>query len=154
MTPTTVRPDRTAVPESPAADHLPAYRRTLQQHPGIQPFEAEQRFMEFLWDLNDADPREARTMLHLIFEQGDPKVNGTVTPEQALLIARQARRFDREGDTHMRDKAELALNGSGMLLDDVLPTTAAESIQADREGRRMRELRQLLLASQKTAKQT
>lgn len=125
--------------------HLPAYARTSANHSDIQPFEAQQRLVSFHTLLKDRDPHQANTLQDLLFDQGDCQVNGTLTPEQAKLIAKMARRFDREGDTFARNSAELALNASGLLLNEVLPHTVAQSIQADRESRRMRELRNMFL---------
>ena len=68
----------------------------------------------------------------------------TLTHQQALSIAKLARNFDREGNTAAKNSAELTLKASGLLLDDVLPMSVAQSLQADREGRRMQELKTLL----------
>ena len=142
---TTITREISTEPRIHVPDSLPAYERTGREHSGVQPFEAQKRCMEFLDTLRHRDGTEATKLQDLLFDQGDPQQNGGLTQEQAKAIAKQARRFDREGDVFARDEAELALNGSGLLLDEVRPRNVAEAMQADREGRRMRELRQLLL---------
>ena len=124
--------------------HLPAYVRTGCLHSGLQPFEAQITCVKFLEILETRDHAQADQLEELLLLQGDPQHNGTLTGDQARLVAKLARRFDREGDTFARDSAELALNGSELMLDEVRPHTVAESMQADREGRRARELRTLL----------
>ena len=124
--------------------HLPAYVRTGCLHSGLQPFEAQMTCVNFIEVLDTRDHAQASQLEELLLLQGDPQYNGTLTGDQARLVARLARRFDREGDTFARDSAELALNASDLMLDEVRPHTVAESMQADREGRRARELRTLL----------
>ena len=142
----------TATAATPTLDHpadatpsLPAYKRTGATHTGIQPFEARQRLNTFLSHLQTTDPEAYLQLSTLMISQGDPSDNrSTLTHDQAMIIAKATRRFDREGDVAARDSAELALNAAGLLLEDVLPPTPAQQVQADREGRRMAELRRLL----------
>ena len=130
----------------PDPARIPAYDRTGTRHSGIQPFEAMSRLAWFLSLLGSRGYRQLQHQLQdLVFEQDTPRYNGKLTPEQAQLIARMARRFIRDGDRRAADGAELALNASGLMLDEVLPPTPAQQIQADQEARRMRELQHLLL---------
>ena len=145
---TTATPAPEAVwdePHEPDPARIPAYDRTGTRHSQIQPFEAMSRLAWFLSLLGNRGYRELQRQLQdLVFEQDTPRYNGKLTPEQARLIAKMARRFIREGDRRTTDGAELALNASGLMLDEVLPPTPAQQIQADQEARRMRELKELL----------
>ena len=122
----------------------PAYVRTNRIHSGLQPYEAHFRCLNFLAVLQTRYPGSADELEAALEEQGFPNQNGHLTPDQASIIGRLARRFDHEGDTFARDSAELALNASSLMLDDVTPMTMAQSIQADQEPRRMQELRSIL----------
>ena len=129
-------------PEPPDPSRIPAYIRTGTIHSGIQPFEGKDKLEKLLTFLEG----RMHTALHrqlqdLIFEQDNPRYNGTLTEDQARLIAKMARKFIREGDRTMKNVAELALNANSLLLDEVLPLTVAQSLQADQESRRMQELK-------------
>lgn len=124
---------------------LPAYARTGARHSGYQPFEAQTRCMRFLSFLEYWLDAEHARFHQLLCDQGTPAENSTLTNDQAEFVARLARRFDREGERGAADAAELALNASGILLDVIRPRTVAESLQADREGRRMAEMRMFFL---------
>ena len=121
--------------------HLPAYVRTGTLHYGSKTFESQTRAYHFLNSIDWRAPKEHETLQNLLFDQGDPQENGSLTLEQAQLIAKLARRFDREGDTFAANLAELALNSSDVLLDEIRPRTVAESMQADREARRFAQLK-------------
>ena len=146
MTTATVNIAPTIMPGVHRPAHLPAYTRTGCLHSGLQPFEAQMTCVNFIEVLETRDQAQADQLEELLLLQGDPQQNGSLTGDQARLVAKMARRFDREGDTFARDSAELALNGSELMLDEVRPQTLAESMQVDREGRRARELRDLLLS--------
>ena len=118
--------------------------RPIDLEPILQPFEAHTRALSFASMLAERDRKAAKDLEELLQLQGCPDRNGVLTDEQAGIIAKMARRFDREGDVAARDNAESALWASGLDIDLVRPHTVAESIQADREGRRMREVRKLL----------
>lgn len=144
MTTATAKHDPSTMTELHRPTHLPAYVRTRCLHSGLQPFEAQMTCVNFIEVLQTRDQAQADQLGELLLLQGDPQQNGTLTGDQARLVAKLARRFDREGDTFARDSAELALNASDLMLDEVRPHTVAESMQADREARRARELRDLL----------
>ena len=132
-------------PHEPDPERIPAYDRTGAIHSCIQPFEAISRLASFLGILSNHNyPELHRQLQNLVFQQDTPRHNGQLTGEQARLIAKMARRFIREGDRRAADAAELVLNASGLMLDEVLPPTPAQQIQADQEARRMRELQRLL----------
>lgn len=125
--------------------NLPAYLRNMTHHSGCQLFEAQKRYTLFMAVLQDRDIRAWRDLTDLRWRLGEPSDNdGQLHPEQALKIAKLARRFHCEGDRRAADRAELALNGAGLLLDEVLPATAEQSIQADQEPRRIQELKEHL----------
>ena len=129
-------------PEAPDPERIPAYLRTGMIHSGIQPFEGKDKLGKLLTFLEGRNYTDLHKQLHdLIFEQEDPNYNGTLTEDQARLIAKMARKFIRDGETMMKNVAELALNANGLLLDEVLPVTIGQSIQADQEARRMQELK-------------
>lgn len=131
-------------PHDPDPARIPAYDRTGTIHSRIQPFEAMSRLAWFLDTLSSRNyPQLHRQLQNLVFEQDNPRYNGRLTEEQARLVAKMARRFIRGGDRRAADAAELALNASGLMLDEVLPPTPAQQIQADQEARRMRELQHL-----------
>lgn len=132
-------------PHEPDPERIPAYDRTGAIHSRIQPFEAISRLASFLRVLSSRNyPELHRQLQHLVFQQNTPRYNGKLTGEQARLVAKMARRFIREGDRRAADAAELVLNASGLMLDEVLPPTPAQQIQADQEARRMKELQRLL----------
>ena len=130
---------------APDPERTPAYRRTGAVHSGIQPLEAKQKLGHLLVMLAARHHTKAFLELYgLILEQSDPQQNGTLTREQALSIAKMTRGFIRTGDDDMHNAGELALNAAGMLLEEVLPATPAQQVQADQESRRMHEMRSLL----------
>ena len=129
-------------PQSPDPERIPAYLRTGANHSGIQPFEAKTKLANLLGYLAGRKHTTLYNQLYdLLLEEDDPRFNGTLTPDQANLIAKMTRSFIRQGDRTMTDVCELALNASGLLLNEVLPHTVAQSLQADQEARRMQELK-------------
>lgn len=140
MTTATAPAAITAVP----AD-LPAYQRTWAKPLADPRLEAQNRYRLFMVALQDKDIKAWLTLDDLSWRDGEPADNqGQLNRRQAKEIAKLARRFQRDGDHRNADRAELALNAAGLLLDDVLPITIAQSIQADQEKRRIHELRDLL----------
>ena len=121
--------------------HLPAYVRTNSLHHGSQPFEAQSKAQHLLSVLHHRSPTDHNQLQSLFFTQDDPQANGSLTLEQAHLIAMLARRFDRKGDTLPANEAELTLNASDILLEEIRPRSVAESMQADRKARRFAEIR-------------
>ena len=136
MTTVAERPQNPA----PVAD-APSTRQS-----GLQPFDSHTKALRFAAMLRSRDRKASRDLDTLLQLQGCPDQNGVLTDEQAMIVARMARRFDREGDGAAHDVARAALEASGLDLDLVRPHTLAESIQADREGRRMREIKEILAA--------
>ena len=136
-------------PHEPDPARIPAYDRTGTVHSHIQPFEAMSRLSWFLGVLSQRQyPELHRQLQQLVFRQDTPRYNGKLTHEQARLVAKMARRFIREGDRRAADAAELTLNASGLMLDEVLPPTPAQQIQADQEARRIQDMRRLMMQDQ------
>ena len=140
MTTATIPRKITTVPED-----LPAYHRTWTKPLDDQRIEAQNRYRLLMVALQDKDLNAWLELDDISWHDGEPADNqGQLSKVQAKEIAKLARRFHREGDRHNTDRAELALNAAGLLLDDVLPMTIAQSIQADQEKRRMYQLKELL----------
>ena len=116
-------------------ESVPSHRHSQAQH----------RYSLFMVALQDRDIDAWITLDDLSWHEGEPADNhGQLHPLQAREIAKLARRFHREGDRHNADRAELALNAAGLLLNELLPMTVAQSIQADQEKRRFHEMKTLL----------